>query len=139
MKRKPKFRGRRANGQWVRGLLCHDPRMGRTSPTDWFISNCLGSPHAYSVDPSTIGQWTGMVDKKGAEIYEGDIVRVGYQHKLVVYIPEEACFSFKDELPLSMYRNIPMRVVGNIHDHPHLLKEVCSSANAEDETNEEQL
>lgn len=133
MNRKPKFRGRRTSGQWVRGLVCHYPRMGQVCTPDWFIYDKDGRPYAYSVDPSTLGQWTGMVDHRGEEIYEDDIVQVGSSHKQVVYTPEKACFSLKNELPLHLYKHIPMRVVGNIHDHPHLLEEMPREEEDEEE------
>ena len=66
--REYKFHGKRIdNGEWVYGFLIQ-------YENGWFICNFIGDAYQYEVDPSTVGQFTGMKDKNGREIYEGDTV-----------------------------------------------------------------
>ena len=84
------------------------------------------------VDPSTVGQYTGLTDKNGRKIFEGDIVEGNseyftYTHPYgkVVYDGGQYLISFDDVLEdiecLGAWAN-DVEIIGNIYDNPELLE-----------------
>ena len=120
------FRCRTVKEQWAYGLLAH---IGNA----WYISNKAGVATAYEVIPSTVGQYTGLKDKNGTKIFEGDIVRVSrgkdietgeiqynkYGVWVIVY-DKFYCNTFP-YIFTSSDSNVWIKVIGNIHDNPELL------------------
>lgn len=124
MNREIKFRAKDRVGVWVYG----DLRLTSREPHIWT------DPYtSHIINTETIGQYTGLKDKNGEEIYEGDIVKsisgkVGY----VIFLQQEMGYVVVwDNCDTRLgHRNRgggyeydeSIEVIGNIHDNPELLK-----------------
>lgn len=128
------FRGKRIdNGEWAEGYYLVAAGMA-------FIS-AFGIREPIHVDGETVGQYTGLTDKNGKQIFEGDIVRHHNDNpyaiptiveKGKVYWDEGRCgwqrtsngaFNHGVIDTYRMSHECVYEVIGNIHDNPELLKE----------------
>ena len=116
------FRGKRTDcGEWVEGDLIQAFRGNQ-------LSACSIMPHTptaycWKVDPETIGQYTGLTDKSGKKIFEGDIVRYEDDIGYVIYNGDAARFLVDSpNRYISMDYSSEFEVIGNIHDDPELLE-----------------
>ncbi len=118
------FRGKRTdNGEWVEGGFTLDaidnPRITiKTNDKMGLIFN--------EVSPESVGQFTGMVDKNGVKIFEGDIIafeQIKNFRKRYIFptavIMEDNGRNGVGWTQFSPRENV--RIIGNIHDNPELL------------------
>jgi uncharacterized phage protein (TIGR01671 family) len=133
--REIKFRGLRTDGGgWVEGCLFNWKRYGINIP---FIGDGIqnGSVKGFEVHPETVGHFTGLKDKNGREIFEGDLISFQYEDKLEekgfgicegIIVYENGCFLVKQkdfiytkENPISLNEWLSdndCQIIGNIHE-----------------------
>ena len=117
-----KFRGKRVdNGEWVvgTGIQCLNDK---TLIIDQFST--IGGMYSYEVLDQTVGQFTGLKDRDGVDIYEGDLVQIGYTEKYnheVVWEEYGAYFRCKlldkdQGKSWNAYPDMKVKVIGSVHD-----------------------
>ena len=150
------FRGKRKdNGEWVEGyytelpcgslgatifsnddeLVCEDTKsyiikVFTKQHTNYSNSNPLQviECEKYEVIPETVGQFTGLTDKNGKKIFEGDIVHGYWNTKFLIFF-DLCCLQFRAKLSDGTEKDIDyygdskkIEVIGNIYDNPELLR-----------------
>ena len=122
------FRGKRVgNGEWVYGSY-----VIQYGAHEIYLPDGVDSEHGfdrYHVIPETVCQYTGLTDKNGRKIIEGDIVRYGDTIHRVVFEQRNGTayfglvYSSFETLPFGHYQDLKqIKVIGNIYDNPELLK-----------------
>lgn len=143
------FRGKRAdNPGWVEGLVACGYDYDDEAPVTVIIPNDAFFDVGYKTDgwdfviPETVGQWSGLDDKNGKRIFEGDILEsraseneVDWKRWRVLFEDGGFCFERIAEKPKRNKRSNPEKyllcedeinlyglvIIGNIHDNPELL------------------
>ena len=132
------FRGKRIdNGEWIEGYYVKTVDY----LTDSAVHLIIELPSAfyprgeiageYEINSSTVGQYTGLTDKNGKKIFEGDIVefRTSLKKYYAKVYYKKGMWSlyikgFNDRYMLSVAveNDYSVKVIGNIHDNPELLE-----------------
>ncbi len=149
MNREILFRGKDLEtGKWVYGYFTYcasrydDPEKDRVADiipvnTDRIYTGEYNCHEVYEVDINTVGQFTGLVDKNGTKIFEGDIIKCvtfGFSPDVFVtevkFGPKSGALGFYLANGRNMFyfgqsdltKMDDSRVIGNIHDNPELLE-----------------
>ena len=116
------FRGK-YQGEWVYGSFASAPRKAIIYEISESVPTRMEGKH---VDIKTVGQYTGLTDKNGKKIFEGDIINIEYpdtiiHNAFVNYIG--ASFYGDNDFDLwELDTYVSLEVIGNIHDNPELSK-----------------
>ncbi|HAA6883795.1 TPA_asm: hypothetical protein GHH03_11615 [Listeria monocytogenes] len=128
------FKAQNVNGAWVCGNLSILKKKIGNVDAGSYISNSAGEPFAYKVRPETVSQFTGLKDKNGKKIFEGDIVEIieidafgnldWNRLKGKVMFSEGAWLvTDSGSFAISLWSEInEFEIIGNIYENPELLE-----------------
>ena len=131
--REYKFRGKDLKGEWRYGFLFYDyDCTDKYSPfINWKDEKYLGGIGEEQVEEETLGQFTGLKDKNGKEIYEGDVLQIDIDR---AYVKWNDKYGYFELIPIGDYyfdsgvigeelEYLEAKLIGNIYDNKELLGE----------------
>ena len=115
-------------GEWEYGLVAQPHVTEDGIVTSYYFTKLCEDGHSSqrTVSANTIGQYTGLTDKNGKKIFEGDIVVCELFEEIgqIAYHESEAMFMVEFDTWLTDFDHMygtDLEVIGNIHDNPELL------------------
>ena len=129
MKREILFRGARmGDGKFVYGSLVFVKENDKSENELPHIVISYGPDTFdwFEVDPETVGQYTGIDDREGEKIFEGDIFKIGAENNIYTVRFDYGCFlAYEDDVQVGILAELStmfIKKIGNIHDNKELLK-----------------
>ena len=113
------------NGDWVYGLLTRlYDELYENLPAEMTNTNGVSG---IEIDHKTVGQYTGLTDKNGTKIFEGDVILYDEEYGHIEYDDLDAEFILSFDTWVTTFGIVDSRsveVIGNIHDNPQVVSEV---------------
>lgn len=119
------------NGEWVEGSLinafeytCILQAEDKLHPTDYpYLDGNIGTfdGKATPIIPETVGQFTGLTDKNGKKIFEGDVIANSCGRKETVEFYKGRYYPFIAFPEYNCWDEKECEVIGTIHDNPELI------------------
>ena len=133
------FRGKRVdNGEWIEGYFLPGNERKSLHPCIFVYLPETQSFECFDIDIDTLGEYTGVKDKNGTRIFEGDIIKITGFHTTAIAAVKYGSTSEKsthwgwyfDDNDGHTYflasrafcKDYNAIIIGNIHDNPELLK-----------------
>ena len=138
------FRGKTENGEWVEGYLIKGVRtyIATKEAIENMVVSISGRAglELIEVIPDTVGQFTGLTDKNGKNIFEGDIIKVVspngdeenpfvteffaivYEEKMRRFVMRSDLWNDDFDYSQDDIKEYKVEVIGNIHDNPEFLE-----------------
>ena len=124
---------RKDNGEWIEGYYYKRIQGGKVVDAIEKYNGNIGSIEYYEIDPETIYQFTGLLDKNGNKIWEHDICSTDLERPYSIVVFRNGCFMYELNDGDKDYFDIMMpieplvdsdkytEVIGNVFDNPELL------------------
>ena len=129
------FRGKRVdNGEWVEGFYVNVPEHYKQEMSGKSYIVSINNGLFMEVVPETAGEYTGLTDKNGKKIFEGDIVeckwfnamvRIEHRKHLIIFSDGSFCAEWyigQDNYHNDLHNTFDRKVIGTIYDNPELLE-----------------
>ena len=128
MKREILYRGARMeDGKFVYGSLAFVKENNKSENELPHIVISYGPDTFdwFEVETETVGQYTGIDDREGEKIFEGDIFKIGAENNIYTVRFDYGCFlAYEDDVQVGILAELStmfIKKIGNIHDNKELL------------------